>query len=159
MTQVINARGTFTPLGVSRSSMKVSQSVAYALTQFYEMNQLQSHASQVLADFSGAEAGALSHCTASAITVSIAGLMTQGNQEYIEQLPNTQGMRNQVIILEDHVVNYGHSILQSIRLSGAKPLIVKGFEEYESALDGGGICGVLLVSSKLAQSQIYNFIL
>ncbi|WP_333003123.1 beta-eliminating lyase-related protein [Vibrio coralliilyticus] len=121
------------------------------------MDELQQHASIVLADFSGAEAGAISHCTASAITVSVAALISKGESNNIAQLPDTTGLMDKVIIFKDHVVNFGHSILQSIRLSGATPIIVNNNEDYLYSLADKKVCGVLLVSSKLSGCQFLDF--
>ncbi len=55
LAKVINARGPYPPLGVSRSPKRVSRAIA---------------------DFSGSEAGVVTHCVASGMTLSIAATMT-----------------------------------------------------------------------------------
>ncbi|MES1939220.1 aromatic amino acid beta-eliminating lyase/threonine aldolase [Salinisphaera sp. T5B8] len=50
LTPIINAAGTFTPLGVSRSSPYVAQTVADALGQFFVIDELQTRLSQTVAD-------------------------------------------------------------------------------------------------------------
>jgi seryl-tRNA(Sec) selenium transferase len=89
---VVNARGTYTPLGVSRSSQKVREAVDEALSRFYVMDELQDAASRLIADMTGAEAGAVVHCTAAGITLAVAACMTGASAENIAALPSTTGM-------------------------------------------------------------------
>ncbi len=78
LNQVINACGTYTPLGVSRSTPQVAQAVAQALGDFSVIDQLQAAASQALARWAGAQAGAVTHCVAAGITMAVAGAMASG---------------------------------------------------------------------------------
>ena len=75
LTRVINARGPFTPLGVSRSSATVGQAVAQALGEYFVIDELQDAFSRAVSRLTGAEAGAVSHCVAAGVTVSIAAAM------------------------------------------------------------------------------------
>ncbi len=75
LTRVINARGTFTPLGVSRSSAGVASAVAEALLEFYVLDELQATVSRLVATTTGAEAAAVTHCVCAAITLSVAASM------------------------------------------------------------------------------------
>ena len=50
---VINAGGTFTPLGVSRSPPAIGEAVAQALGEFFDIDALQGVASQALAALRG----------------------------------------------------------------------------------------------------------
>lgn len=72
LTPVINAAGSFTPLGVSRSSTQVAQSVALAMGSFFIMEELQQLASRKLASWAGCQAGVVTHCTSAAITQAVA---------------------------------------------------------------------------------------
>lgn len=72
LTPVINAAGTFTPLGVSRSSTRVAAAAAAALSQFVVIDELQDRAGRALARATRAEAGAVVHCAAAGITLSVA---------------------------------------------------------------------------------------
>ena len=98
LTKVINARGTFTPLGVSRSSARVGRTVAEALQDYVVIDELQELASRRIADFAGSEAGTVTHCTAAGITLSIAATMTGTSQGRIAALPDTEGMPDRVVL-------------------------------------------------------------
>lgn len=155
LTHVLNAHGTFTPLGVSRSSPSVQRAVAAALGEFFIIDELQAAVSERVARITGAEAATVTHCTAAAITLAIAATMTGDSETGIAQLPDTTGMPNRVIIPAGHVVNYGHSILTAIRLAGAVPVIAGTqsactVDDISHALVGEHTACLLLVSSRLA---------
>ncbi|SDM65970.1 beta-eliminating lyase-related protein [Allokutzneria albata] len=150
LSRVINARGTYTPLGVSRSSAAVVAAVAEALPEFVVMDELADRASEIIADATGAQAGAVVHCTAAAITVAVAAAMAGTDPGRIAALPDTEGMKDRVVVPEGHAVNYGQSNLQAIRLSGARVSLVRQ-EELTFTDD---VACMVLVSSRLAREQI-----
>ncbi|TIX39093.1 MAG: aminotransferase class V-fold PLP-dependent enzyme, partial [Mesorhizobium sp.] len=85
-----------------------------------EMDDLQRAASTVIARLTGGEAGFITACCASGITMAIAGAMTGTSLLAIERLPDdTEGLKSEVIVQLGHIVNYGAPIDQSIRLAGA----------------------------------------
>ena len=156
LTKILNARGTYTPLGVSRSSLEVGRSVSEALTQFFLIDELQAEISEVVARMTGAEAAAVVHCTSAGITVAVASAMTGNDPGKIASLPDTSDMPNCVVIPASHVVNYGHSILTDIRLAGATTVIAGSdrscsADDLQEALAGTRIACLLLVSSRLVQ--------
>ena len=122
LTRVINAAGTFTPVGVSRSSEAVARTTAEALGEFLVIEELQAAADRALARHTGAEAGAVTHCVAAGITQAIAAAMTGSDPERVAALPDTNGMADRVVIPAGHAVDYGHPILTDIRLAGARPV-------------------------------------
>src|SRR5262245_64493315 len=121
LSEIINAAGTYTPAGVSRSSSGVAQAAGLALTQFFVMDELQDVLSTAIGRFTGAEAGAAVHCVAAGITLSVAAAMTGLDPARIAALPMTEGMPHRVVLPAGHAVNYGHPIEQAIRLAGASP--------------------------------------
>jgi len=87
---------------------------------FVEMNDLHRKAGAVIAEATGAEAGTVTACSAAGMAVSVAACMTGADLGRIEQLPDTTGMKNEVVIQLGHMVNFGHPVEQDIRISGAK---------------------------------------
>ena len=158
LTRVINAAGTFTPVGVSRSSDAVARATAAALVDFFVIEELQAAADRALAKHAGADAGAVTHCAAAGITQAIAATMTGSDPERVAALPDASGMADRVVIPAGHAVDYGHPILTDIRLAGATP-VVAGNErgcslaDIESALAHRGTACLLLVSSRLTRGQ------
>jgi D-glucosaminate-6-phosphate ammonia-lyase len=116
---VINASGTMTFLGASIVAPEAIEAMARVLPQFVEIADLQRKASAVIARLTGAEAGTVTACTASGITVAIAGCMTGADLARIEQLPDVSGMKHEVAIQRGHMVNYGAPVEQAVRLAGA----------------------------------------
>ncbi|WP_421988934.1 hypothetical protein [Roseococcus sp.] len=150
MRPLINARGTFTPLGVSRSSPAVGSAVAAALSDFVVMDDLHAETGRRIARFSGAEAGAVTHCVAAAITLAVAAVMAGSDPARIAALPDTRGMLHRVVLPAGHAVNYGHPIEQAIRLAGATPVLA---EDLPAALDHPATGALLLVSSRLTRGE------
>ncbi len=154
LTPVINAAGSFTPLGVSRASRHVAQSAAQALGSFFIMEELQQLASQRLASWAGCEAGAVTHCASAAITQAVAASISGTDEAAVASLPDAGARNNLVVIPEGHCVNYGHPIETDIRLAGGRVLKAGNREslplnELERCLGAPGVCCLLLVSSRL----------
>ncbi|WP_394747437.1 aminotransferase class V-fold PLP-dependent enzyme [Spongiimicrobium salis] len=161
LSKIINARGTYTPLGVSRSTPAITAAVSEALSDYYRIDELQAVASKKIAAFTGSEAGVVTHCTAASISMAIAGIMTGTAETAIAGLPEVHGLKHIVIIPKVHVVNYGHSILQAIRLTGARPLVVGAADhcsmaDLEKALTNPNVACLLLVSSRLVADTKLN---
>jgi L-seryl-tRNA(Ser) seleniumtransferase len=156
LTRVINAAGSFTPLGVSRSSPAVAAAAAEALQAFFVMDELQEAASAAIVRLTGAQAGAVVHCAAAGITLSVAAAMAGASPEAIAALPDATGLADRVVLPAGHAVNYGHPIVQDIRLAGATPVLA-GTEagctiaEIETALADEAVACLLLVSSRLVR--------
>lgn len=117
---VINASGTMTSLGASSVHAPVIEAVAEVLPQFVEIDDLQRKASAVIARACGSEAGYITASCSAGITLSIAATMTGDDLGLIERLPDTSGLRHEVVIQTGHLVNYGAPIDQAIRLAGAR---------------------------------------
>ncbi|MDG4910503.1 MULTISPECIES: aminotransferase class V-fold PLP-dependent enzyme [unclassified Mesorhizobium] len=118
---IINVSGTMTTLGASIIVPEAISAMAEIASQWVEMDDLQRAASAVVARLTGSEAGFITACCASGITMAIAGAMTGTNLLAIERLPDdTEGLKSEVVIQLGHIVNYGAPIDQSIRVAGAK---------------------------------------
>jgi len=159
LRRVINGRGTYTPLGVSRSPEPVARAVADSLRHFVSMEELAEAAGRRIATLTGAEWGAVTNCTAASITLSVAAVMTGGDPAKVHQLPNTSGMKRRVVMQSGHLVNYGQPIEQAVRLSGAE-VIVAGSDtacavaDLDAALSRDGVGCLLLVSSRLCRGDM-----
>jgi len=118
---IINVSGTMTALGASIIVPEAISAMAEMASQWVEMDDLQRAASTVVARLTGGEAGFITACCASGITMAIAGAMTGTSLLAIERLPDDTGdLKSEVVIQLGHIVNYGAPIDQSIRVAGAK---------------------------------------
>ncbi len=160
--RIINARGPYTPLGVSRSPKPVASAVFQALLDFADISALQDEASIVLSNYAGSGAGTVVHCAAAGITLAIAAAMTGSDPDRIAALPYTAGLRHRVVLPAGHAVNYGHPIEQAIRLSGARPVLV-GDEvscpvtAIAKEIAHSDTCCLLLVVSRLTKGAPVDF--
>ncbi|MCP4071792.1 MAG: aminotransferase class V-fold PLP-dependent enzyme [Hyphomicrobiales bacterium] len=159
LNKIINARGAFTPLGVSRSSAYVAEITGEALKHYFDIDELQTRAGQIIASHCGAEFATITNCASAAITLSIAATMTGMDHQKIASLPDTSGMNSKVVIAASHNVNYGHLIEQDIRLAGCTPIFVGDhtgctIDQINSALAQPGITAILYVESRMTSGEV-----
>lgn len=117
---VINLTGTLTTLGGISARPEAIEAAAAMMGRGVDIVELQACASRAIARFTGAEAGFISACSSAGICMAIAGAMTGDRLVAIGQLPDTAGLKNEVVIQTGHLVDYGHPIEQDIRLTGAR---------------------------------------
>lgn len=149
LKRVINAWGTPTPYGVSRSDPAVADAVALMLQRHVVLADLQALAGRELAAWSGAEAACVTHCSAAAITLGVAACMAGTDAARIAQLPDSTGMPKRVLLLAAHQVHYGQAITQAVRLAGAQPVLCPAPDDVAAELARGGVACVLAVESHL----------
>ncbi|MGN6100305.1 MAG: aminotransferase class V-fold PLP-dependent enzyme, partial [Devosia sp.] len=148
---VINVSGTMTSLGASIVVPEAIEAVAAVLPQFVEIDDLQKKASRVIARLCGAEAGCVTASCSAGISIAVAGAMTGSNLSAIERLPDTTGLKNEVVIQLGHMTAYGAPVEQAIRLTGAKVVPVgqsthaSGYQ-LEGAINERTAAGVFVVS-------------
>jgi uncharacterized pyridoxal phosphate-dependent enzyme len=127
----INARGTWTYLSGSLELPGVRQAMEAASHHFVDMFELQRAAGKRLAELSGAESGMVTSGAAGAMAAATAGCMAGTDAAKVWQLPDTSGMKDEVLMLG------GRSAFDSaIRLTGAKLKLVGGVEELAAAITG-----------------------
>jgi L-seryl-tRNA(Ser) seleniumtransferase len=117
---VINVSGTMTSLGASIVVPEAIAAMTSILPHFVEMGDLHRLASHTIARLTGAEAGFVTASCAAGITLAVAAAMTGSDLTAIERLPDTTGLKDEVVMLTGHMVNYGAPVDQGARLAGAK---------------------------------------
>jgi len=95
---VINAAGNMTLLGGSRPSAKVLEAMEQANRYFVDMEELLKRTGAVIADLLGAEAALVTPGCAAAIALGAAACLSGSDPEKIERLPDTSGMKNEILI-------------------------------------------------------------
>ena len=153
---IINVAGTMTVLGASIMAPQAVAAMAAIAGEFVEMDQLHAAASRVIARLTGAEAGFVTACCASAITLSVAGTMTGDRLLAIERLPCTTGLRNEVLVQLGHMVGYGASLEQTICMTGARVVRVGTVSKAQAyqlaeAINENTACAVFVVSHMTVQ--------
>ena len=125
----INARGTWTYLSGSLELPEVRQAVEEASHHFVDMFELQVAVGRYLAKLSGAESGMITSGSAGAIAVATAGCIAGTDPKNVWQLPDTTGLKSEVVMLG------GRSAFDSaIRLCGAKLVIAPTVDDLKTTL-------------------------
>jgi L-seryl-tRNA(Ser) seleniumtransferase len=153
---VINLSGPLTKYGTSISSEAVAQAAAEALRYHWNMDELYQRSGELMARWSGAEAGFLTSSSASGITLAVAACMTGDDLGRIGSLPDATGMKNEVVIQKGHAVNFGAPIEQMIRLAGATvreagTVNKTSRAEIEHVLGPNTVAGMFVISHHTAQ--------
>jgi uncharacterized pyridoxal phosphate-dependent enzyme len=126
----INARGTWTYLSGSLELPEVRKAMDAASQHFVDIFELQQGAGRRLAELSGAESGMVTSGAAGAMAAATAGCMAGTDPAKVWQLPDTTGLKNEVVMLG------GRSAFDSaIRLTGAKLVVVRNLEDFSKALN------------------------
>ncbi len=153
---IINASGTMTVLGASIMVPQAVAAMAAIAAEFVEIDQLHRAASGVIARLTGGEAGFVTASCASAITLSVAACITGERLLAIERLPDTSGLRREVLVQLGHLVGYGASLEQSIAMTGAKVVPVGTVSkaqayQLDQASTENTACAVFVVSHMTVQ--------
>lgn len=114
--RVINALGNWTIVGGSIIDPEVLKATAEAASSYVDMEELHKRAGEIIAEIIGAEAVYVTSGAAAGLTLAAAACMTGKDTVKMAQLPNTEGMKNEVIIQRGQRTRYDHNIL----VSGAK---------------------------------------
>jgi L-seryl-tRNA(Ser) seleniumtransferase len=126
----INARGTWTYLSGSLELPEVRAAKQEAARHFVDIFELQRAAGKRLAELSGAESGMVTSGAAGAIASATAACMAGTDPAKIWQLPDTTGMKNEVIMFG------GRSAFDSAaRLAGAKLVVARTTDELQAAIN------------------------
>ena len=116
LQEVIVATGNFTELGGSLMPGEVLEAMQDAARSFVSIRALHERAGQVIADVTGAEAGYVTSGAAAGLLLATAACMTGSDPAAIQQLPDTAGLKNEVVIHKSHSNYYN----RMFRLTGAK---------------------------------------
>ena len=127
---VINCRGTWTYLSGSLEFPEVRQAQLEASEHFVNMLDLQRAVGRRLSELTGAESGIITSGSAGAMAAAAAACMAGSDDKYIWQLPDTTGLKHEVVMVG------GRSAFDSaIRLTGAKLVLTYSPEELANAIN------------------------
>lgn len=110
VTPVINAAATLTRLGGSRMAPEVLAAMNEAAASFVQIDQLQAKAGDVIAQITGAEAGYVTTGAAAALTLGTAACLAGMDVAKMDRLPDTSGMKNEVVVQKGHRNAYDHAV-------------------------------------------------
>lgn len=107
---LINAKGTATRLSGGILRPEVTAAMAEAAQHCVDMAELQAHASQVIARETGAEAGYVTSGAAAGLLLATAACVAGLEPSKMARLPDTRGMKNEVVIVRSQRNFYDHAI-------------------------------------------------
>src|SRR6185312_6527410 len=126
----INARGTWTYLSGSLELPEVREAKQEAARHFVDIFELQRAAGKRLAELSGAEYGMVTSGAAGALASATAACMAGTDPAKIWQLPDTTGMKHEVVMHGGRI-----AFDSAIRLTGAKLVMAMNHEELKNAIN------------------------
>ena len=127
---VINCRGTWTYLSGSLQLPEARQAQEEAGRHFVNMVELHQAVGRRLAELTGAESGLITSGAAGAMAAATAACMAGSDPKKIWQLPDTTGLKHEVIMVG------GRSAFDSaIRLTGAKLVLVEKPDDVANAIN------------------------
>ncbi|MCP5113975.1 MAG: hypothetical protein GY953_24340, partial [bacterium] len=127
---LINAAGTYTTLTGSVMPPQVRQAMFDASQYFVPLIDLQKAVGKRIARLLDVPAALVSSGAAGAIQLATAACIAGGDKEKIRRLPDTAGMKNEVIMIKQHRMGFDHAA----RASGAKIVEVDTLAELEAAI-------------------------
>ncbi len=126
----INAAGTFTALSGSLMRPEVVAAMQVAARQYVKLEDLHTAVGKRIAELVHSESALVTAGCASALSLATAACVAGKDTARIRQLPDTTGMKSEVIVQRSHRVNYDHAI----RNAGVKMVEVVTREQMEAAI-------------------------
>ncbi|WP_257351090.1 DgaE family pyridoxal phosphate-dependent ammonia lyase [Pseudalkalibacillus decolorationis] len=120
LKRVINASGRMSILGVSAPTDTVMDAMKQGGQNYVEIADLVDKAGDYVARILGSEAAVVVNSASSGIVLSVAALVTKGDRRKSERLHQEDILKNEVIMLKGHNVQYGAPVETMIYLGGGK---------------------------------------
>ena len=127
---VINAIGSVTMLGGSTPFPEVREAMEHADDAYVPLMELEEKAGQAIAEMVDVPAAYITSGAGSALTLATAAFMAGDDDSKIEQLPDTSGMKNEILIQKRQRYWYD----RCLQLAGAR-LLEFGSEEQTTRAD------------------------
>lgn len=113
---VINAAGYPSRLGGARLAPPVVAAMAAAARTFVPIAEMQARASELIVALTGAEAGCVASGADACLTLAAAACMTGDDFAAMDRLPDTTGLRNEIVVHRAHRNPFDHAL----RIPGAR---------------------------------------
>ena len=107
---IINGAGVYTMMTGSLMNPEAVRAIEAMSHHFVRLDELHDAVGQRIAKLLGCEAAMVPSGAAAGLTLATAACMTGTNVEFILRLPDTTGMKNEVIIQKSHRFPYDHSV-------------------------------------------------
>jgi L-seryl-tRNA(Ser) seleniumtransferase len=127
---LVNAAGTYTNLSASLVPPEVREAMDSAARKYVNLLELHQAAGKRIAALVGCEAALVTAGAASALTLGTAACVAGKDAAKIRRLPDTAGMKNEVVLQKSHRYGYDHAV----RNVGVRLVEVETREELERAV-------------------------
>ncbi|MBK9168482.1 MAG: aminotransferase class V-fold PLP-dependent enzyme [Bryobacterales bacterium] len=107
---IINAKGSSTRVSGGFLAPEVAAAMKQAGEHCFDMAELQAAASRVIADVTGAEAGIVTSGAAAGLLLGTAACVAGLDPDKMSRLPDTTGMKNEVIMVRSQRNFYDHAV-------------------------------------------------
>jgi D-glucosaminate-6-phosphate ammonia-lyase len=107
---IINAYAPMTRFGGGIMAPEVADAMRAATQSCVDIAELQMCASKIIAEITGAEAGCVTSGAAAGLLLGTAACVTGLDPAKMSRLPNTAGMKNEVIAMRNQRNSYDHAI-------------------------------------------------
>lgn len=124
LKQVINASGRMSILGVSSPTNSVMNAMKFGGQNYVEIADLVDKSGEYIANRISAEDAVVVNSASSGIALSIAGIVTEGNERKSQKLHNESIEKNEIILFKGHNVQYGAPIETMVYLGGGRTVEV-----------------------------------
>lgn len=128
--ELVNCMGPVSKIGGSLMSAEVVTAIQEASRAFVNMDELLEKSGKKIAKLVGAPAAFITSGAAAGLAVSVAACMAGSDPMKAKQLPDTYGMKDEVIIHHCHRIHYD----QAVRLTGAFFTEI-GFSDWSDGTD------------------------
>jgi L-seryl-tRNA(Ser) seleniumtransferase len=113
---VINANGAASRLGGNTLCSAALEAMIEASQRVVPLHELQARASATIARVTGAEAGCVATGAAACLFLAAAACMAGDDLAAMDRLPDTRGLRNEIVVHRAHRTPYDHAV----RATGAR---------------------------------------
>jgi L-seryl-tRNA(Ser) seleniumtransferase len=127
----INAAGTFTALSGSLMRPEVVEAILLAARKYASLDEMHTIVGNRIAELLNCPAALVTAGCASAMSLATAACVAGADRARIRRLPDTTGMKNEVVVQQTHRVGYDHAI----RNAGVAMIEVQTREELENAIN------------------------
>ena len=131
VTPIINAAGTYTKFTASLMPAEVVEAIRESSAKYVRLDELHLAAGKRIAELLKCEAALVSAGCASALSLATAACVAGKDPGKIIRIPDTHGMKNEVIIQKTHRNGYDHAV----RNAGTQLIEVETTQELERAVN------------------------
>ena len=128
--EVINCMGPYTKIGGSLMPAEVIKAMQEAARSFVSIDELLEKTGEKIAKLTRSPAAFITSGASAGLAVSAAACMVGSDQQKAKQLPDTIGIKDEIIVQHCHRIRYD----QAIRLTGAH-FVEVGFSDWSDVSD------------------------